>query len=59
MSDWLPWLPFGGCLLCLWGCRRAVARVLGLERLHAMYVRRSARGAASEPAVTAARDGGA
>ena len=56
MTDVLPWLAFAGCLLCLWGCRRSVARVLGLERLHAAYVGRSVRGAGSEPeAVDAAR----
>lgn len=55
MTDVLPWLAFAGCLLCLWGCRRSVARVLGLERLHAAYVGRSVRGAGSEPVEHAAQ----
>lgn len=56
MSDWLSWLPLAGGVVCLVACRRAVRRVLGLERLHAQHVARSVRGRASEPeTVDAAR----
>lgn len=56
MADWIAWIGAAVSLLCAWSCRRSVARVLGLERLHALYVGKTVRGAGSEPAeVEAAR----
>lgn len=55
----VAWAGAAVSLLCLWGCRAAVQRVLGLERLHASLltqVWRKSPGAGSEPAeVEAAR----